>query len=76
MSEVAETGHRSPGFASHPGYRVDFEPSARRVRVEFNNEIIADTTAAMLMRETRHIPVYYIPRADVKMDFLQRTDSQ
>lgn len=74
MSDVAETGHKSPGFASHPGYRVDFEPSPRRVRVEFNGEIIADTTSAMLMLETRHMPIYYVPRADVKMDFLQRTD--
>jgi uncharacterized protein (DUF427 family) len=74
MTEQAATNHRSPGFAKNPDYRVDFEPSPRRVRVEFNGEIIADTTAAMLMRETRHTPVYYFPRADVKMAALQRTE--
>ena len=51
MTKQAETDHRSPGYAKRPGYRVDFELSPRRVRVEFNGEIIADTTAAMLMRE-------------------------
>jgi uncharacterized protein (DUF427 family) len=63
----------APGFAKHPGYRIDFEPCPKRVRVSFGGEIIADSTAVMLLRETAHIPVYYFPRRDVRFDLLEAT---
>ena len=64
----------SPGFASHPGYRVDFEPSPRQLRVEFNGEIVANSTNAHLLHETAHVPVYYFPREDVRMDLMEATE--
>ena len=57
-----------------PNHRVDPEPSPRRVRVVFNGETIADSTNMLLVHETRHLPVYYFPRADVRMDLLTPTD--
>ncbi|MGF1609657.1 MAG: DUF427 domain-containing protein [Kiloniellales bacterium] len=66
--------HPAPGFAKHPGYRIDFEPCAKRVRVVFGGETIADSTAVRLLRETAHTPVYYFPRQDVRFDLLQPTD--
>jgi uncharacterized protein (DUF427 family) len=47
------------------------EPCSNRVRVEFNGETIADTTRAWRLLETSHPPVYYIPREDVRTEFLQ-----
>jgi uncharacterized protein (DUF427 family) len=64
----------APGFATNPDYRITFEPSPRRVRVVFNNATIADSTAAHLLLETRHVPVYYFPRGDVRMDLLRATE--
>jgi len=64
----------APGFAAHPDYRITFEASPRCVRVKFNGETIADSTAARLLFETRHLPVYYFPRADVRLDLLCPTD--
>ena len=55
---------------TNPDYKVLLEPSPRRVRVAFNGETIADSTNAHLLFETRHLPVYYFPRADVRMDLL------
>jgi uncharacterized protein (DUF427 family) len=55
-------------------HRITFEGSARRVRVMFNGKTIVDTLAAGLMRETRHMPVYYFPQSDVRMDLLERTN--
>lgn len=55
----------APGFADHPGYRVDFEPCAKRVRVIAGDQVVADSTVVRLLRETAHTPVYYFPRADV-----------
>ena len=54
--------------------RVAVEPTARRLRVMFNGEVIADTTNARLMFETGHRPVYYLPMSDVRMDLLKSTD--
>ena len=62
---------RSPG---DPAYRIDFEPSPRRVRVVFGDATIADSTAVRLMHETGHLPVYYFPRADVATALLTATD--
>ncbi len=64
----------APGFAENPDYKITFERSPRRVRVKFGGEIIADSTAAHLLFETRHLPVYYFPRADVRTDLLRATD--
>jgi uncharacterized protein (DUF427 family) len=65
---------RESGFKTNPDYKVTLEPWPRRVRVKFNGETIADSTNAHLLFETRHLPVYYFPRADVRMDLLTATD--
>lgn len=72
MSQHAE--QRESGYARHPDYDVHFERSPKRVRVMFNGETVADSLATELLFETRHIPVYYFPRRDVRMDLLQRTE--
>jgi uncharacterized protein (DUF427 family) len=61
----------APGFKTNPEYRITFERSPRRVRVQFNGEWVADSSAAHLLFETRHLPIYYFPRADVRMDLLR-----
>jgi uncharacterized protein (DUF427 family) len=48
--------------------------SPKRIRVRFGGEWLADSTRAALLRENGHLPVYYIPREDVRMDLLRRTD--
>lgn len=55
-------------------HRVHVELSPRRVRVKFNGEFIADSTRAVLLRETGHLPVYYFPPEDVRQDVLEPTD--
>ena len=66
----------APGFEGNPDYRVAFERSPRRVRVRFNGETVADSTDAHLLFETRHLPVYYFPRADVRLDLMTPTADQ
>ncbi len=50
-----------------------FEPTPRRIRVEFNKVMIADSTRAMIEIETP-IPVYYLPLGDVRQDLLTPSD--
>lgn len=66
-------GVRDSGFHNHPDYLVELVPIAKRVRALVGGEAVADSTAAMLMRETGHLPVYYFPRADVRMALVERT---
>lgn len=66
-------GNSGPGYRERPDYRVDFIPCAKRVRVGFNGEIVADSTRSRLLLETNHRPVYYFPRDDVRADLLRRT---
>ena len=62
---------KSGKSADHP---ITVEPSPKRVRVIFNGKTVADTLRAGLLLEVGHMPVYYFPREDVRMDLLERTD--
>ena len=64
---------KDPSAISHNSVVV-MEPTQRRLRVVFNGEVIADSTAARVMYETHHLPVYYFPVSDVRMDLLEPTD--
>jgi len=65
---------RESGYKTNPSYRVILEPSPRRVRVQFNGAIVADSIGAHLLYETRHLPVYYFPRKDVRFDLMRPTE--
>jgi uncharacterized protein (DUF427 family) len=73
MADTATAG-KSPGYAKNPDYSVELIPSPRRLRVVVGGEIIADSTQMMLMRETRHLPVYYFPLGAVRMDLMVPTE--
>ena len=47
------------------------ERTAKRIRIVFNDETIADTTQAYRVLETSHPPVYYLPPEDIQMQYLQ-----
>jgi len=49
------------------------EPTTRHLRVVFGGVIIADTHRAYRVLETSHPPVYYIPPADIQMQYLTAT---
>ncbi len=61
-------------YTLSPYPRSEFEPSPRWVRVYFNSQLIADSRNMMLLRETNRLPVYFFPKNDVRMDYLQPSD--
>ena len=63
-------------YHEYPDYRVDLEPSSKRIRVELNGELIAESDRTLIVRETRHDPVVYFPRDTVRFDRLERTDHE
>ncbi len=57
-----------------PDHPIDIAPNPKRVRVTFAGRVVADTTRALTLKETTYAPVQYIPREDVDMALLMRTD--
>ena len=63
----------APGFKNHPEHRIAVSPAGKRVKIEFDGQVIADTRDALAMKEGTYPVVYYVPRKDVKMDRLERS---
>jgi uncharacterized protein (DUF427 family) len=61
---------KSPG----PNHPISIEPNPSRVVVKIGGKIIADTNDALTLRETSYPPVQYIPRRDVDMAALTRSE--
>lgn len=57
-----------------PDHPILIEPNRLRVVVTLHGRTIADTRAALTVREATYPPVHYIPRKDVDMSLLERTD--
>jgi uncharacterized protein (DUF427 family) len=57
-----------------PAPHITTKPAGVRVRVTVKGEAIADTREAIALKEGDYPVVYYIPRKDVKMEKLSRTD--
>jgi len=56
-----------------PDHPITIEPNPARVVVKAGGRVIADTRAALTLREASYPPVPYIPRRDVDMSLLERT---
>ena len=54
-------------------HRLEFLVSPKRVRVVFAGEVLADSRAVHLLRESGRPPVYYFPREDVRRNLLVST---
>jgi uncharacterized protein (DUF427 family) len=61
---------KTPG----PDHSISVERNASRVVVTVAGRIVADTRKALTLREASYPPVQYIPRKDVDMTLLARTD--
>lgn len=63
----------APGFAKYPEHEVACEAVRGEIVCEVDGVTIARSNAAVLVTETNHLPVYYIPEQDIEMELL--TDS-
>ncbi|MER7367682.1 DUF427 domain-containing protein [Nonomuraea wenchangensis] len=58
-----------------PYTRVDILPTSRHVRVEVDGVTVADSRGARVLFETGLPARYYLPKTDVRLDLLERTDT-
>ncbi len=61
---------RTPG----PDHPITLTPNPKRVVVRVAGQVIADTHAALSLREANYPPVLYIPRSDADLALLARSD--
>jgi uncharacterized protein (DUF427 family) len=62
----------------HPGtdHPITIAPNAARIVVSVAGRVIADTKEALTLREASYPAVHYVPRKDVAMALLERTDHE
>jgi uncharacterized protein (DUF427 family) len=66
---MAEKAKRVPG----PDHPITIERNSARITVLVGGRVVADTRDALTLREASYPPVQYIPRKDVDMSLLERT---
>jgi len=59
----------------NPDHPITIAPNPSRVRVTVAGRVIADSHHALTLRESDYPAVQYIPRGDVDMTLLARTDN-
>jgi uncharacterized protein (DUF427 family) len=69
MTATAKT-MKVPG----PDHPITIAPNPTHIVVKVAGRVVADTRAALTLRESAYKPVQYIPRGDVDMSLLARTD--
>ncbi len=66
------SGHvRRVPDATHP---ITIARNPNRVVITVAGRVVADTLEALTLREANYPPVQYVPRKDVDMRLLERTD--
>jgi uncharacterized protein (DUF427 family) len=70
MQIMADKVVKIPG-ADHP---ISIEVNPSRIVVKIGGKTVADTSAALTLREASYPPVRYIPRRDVDMTALTRSE--
>ena len=70
MTDMTDKPRKIPG----PDHPITIEHNPAHITVSVGGRKIADTRNALTLREASIPPVQYIPRTDVDMSLLQRTE--
>jgi uncharacterized protein (DUF427 family) len=69
-----KAGTARPIKVPGPDHPITIERTPNRVVISVAGRVIADTRDALTLRESTYPPVQYVPRKDVDMTLLERTD--
>ena len=58
----------------NPAHRVELEPNPAPVCARWKGRVVAESTRAWLVRETRCEPTIYFPREDLRWEFFQASE--
>jgi uncharacterized protein (DUF427 family) len=62
------------GYGSPPTLEVRVEACPRWIRAKLGTVTVADSRRVITLFETRRLPIYYFPFADVRADLLETSD--
>jgi uncharacterized protein (DUF427 family) len=65
-----------PVLRPGPDHPITITPTAGRVVVTAGGKVVADSRAALTLRESTYPAVQYVPLADVDVSLLERTDTE
>ncbi len=71
MSTEQLSAAAKPVMQPGPDHAITIEPNPARVAVRAAGRVLADSAAALTLREAGHAPVQYIPLADVDRTLLE-----
>ncbi len=74
MPQFSVTPSRAGTLAKIPDYAVAISPAPGRVTVSIGGQVVATSDQALVIEETKHDPVFYLPPADVEMGCFEATD--
>src|SRR5439155_21247097 len=66
---------KSPGHQKWPQHRVDERRVDGTVTVQIDGDVLAQSRNVIRVDEEEYPPRYYLPRDDVKMDKLERSNT-
>lgn len=66
---------KSPGHQKWPEHQISEQRADRVFRVELDGEVLAQSEDVIQLEEEGHLPRYYFPRSDVRMDKLRRSET-
>jgi uncharacterized protein (DUF427 family) len=73
MEQILSTTSK-PIKVPGPDHPITIERNPNRIVISVAGRVIANTQDALTLRESSYPPVQYIPRKDVDMTLLERTD--
>jgi uncharacterized protein (DUF427 family) len=65
----------SPGHQKWPEHKIQESPVSQKVTVDIGGQRVAESSRTIRVDEDRHPSRYYFPRSDVKMEFLERSET-
>lgn len=74
MPQFPVTPSREKVLAKIPDYAVGISPAPGSVTVSVSGQVVATSDKALVIDETKHAPVFYLPRSDVQMACFEPTD--
>jgi uncharacterized protein (DUF427 family) len=74
MPQFSITPSRAAFLEKIPDYAVKISPAVGNVTVTVRDQVVAKSGKALVIEETDHAPVFYLPRDDVQMALFERTD--
>ena len=64
----------APGFSSHPNHSVEINKADGIVGITLGDELIAQTSDALILKENTYANAYYLPKSTLPESMLQPSD--